>query len=147
MILQKRLAANIMKCGIHRVKFDPTRLDEIKGAITSFDVKKLITKGVINKSPERATSRGHARKVHAQKKKGLRRGHGSRKGPASSRENPKQTWMNSVRRQREYLITLKHKNNVDMLTYKILYSKIKGRFFRSVNHLKLFMEEQRLIKP
>jgi large subunit ribosomal protein L19e len=36
---QKRLAADLMKCGTSRVRFDPERLDEIESAITRAEIK------------------------------------------------------------------------------------------------------------
>jgi large subunit ribosomal protein L19e len=41
---QKRLAADLMKCGTSRVRFDPERLDEIESAITRAEIKNLIGK-------------------------------------------------------------------------------------------------------
>jgi len=43
---QKRLAADLLKCGVHRVKIDPKKVEEITEAITREDVKRLIKDGV-----------------------------------------------------------------------------------------------------
>ena len=40
--VQKRLAAQILKCGRNRVRFDPDRLEDIKEAITKTDIRSLI---------------------------------------------------------------------------------------------------------
>ena len=53
MNLQKRLAANILKCSPKRIHFDPTKLTEIKEAITKADMRNLIKKAVITEKPEK----------------------------------------------------------------------------------------------
>jgi len=40
--LQKRLAAQILKCSEKRIQLDTTRLSDIKEAITKADIKSLI---------------------------------------------------------------------------------------------------------
>ncbi len=144
--VQKRLVADIVKGSSKRVKFDTMRLDDIKKAITKNDIKSLIQEGVIQIVPKRGISRGRVRKAHDQKKKGLRRGQGSRKGRAGAREDTKTTWMNRIRLQRSYLKTLKDKNVITNELYRELYLKSKGGFFRSKRHIKLYLTEQGLIK-
>ena len=146
MMLQKRLAADVLKCGNDRVRLDPSQMEEITKAITKYDVRKLISKGLIMKVPAVGTSRVRARKIHAQKQKGRRRGSGSRKGSKGSRVQFKKTWMATVRIQREFLNKIKYKGLITHDVYKQLYVKITGRFFRSITHLKLFINEQHLIK-
>src|SRR3989344_8759784 len=106
---QKRLAARMLKVGTTRVWFDPSRLTEIKEAITGRDVSSLIKDKAIQSKPKRGVSRGRARKFHEQRKKGRRKGIGSRKGKATARLNPKREWMNNVRLQRKFLKDLKLK--------------------------------------
>jgi large subunit ribosomal protein L19e len=139
MKLQKRLAADILKCGEDRVRLDTENSDKIKGAITKFDIRKLIAKKIIKKIQAKGISRVRIRAAHKQKQKGRQRGPGSRKGPATSRINPKRQWMNSVRIQRKYLNQLKHQ--IPKEKYQELYAKVTGRFFRSINHLKLFIKQ------
>ena len=40
--VQRRLAAQILKCGENRVRFDPESLEDIKEAITKQDIKDLL---------------------------------------------------------------------------------------------------------
>ena len=47
---QKRLAAYILKCSPKKVKFDETKLEEIKEAITKADIRGLIAQGIIRKN-------------------------------------------------------------------------------------------------
>jgi len=49
--LQRRLAAEVLECGMNRVWFDPTALDEIASAATKDDIRELIEKGLIKKKP------------------------------------------------------------------------------------------------
>ena len=95
--VQRRLAAQILKCGKNRVRFDPARLDEIKEAITKADIKSLTKRGIISKKRLLNTSRFWARKRKIQKSKSRQKGFGSRKGKKTARLNPKRTWMNTRR--------------------------------------------------
>jgi large subunit ribosomal protein L19e len=146
MNLQKRLAAQILKCSPSRVVFDTGKLTEIKESITKFDVRGLVKKGIIKKNPVRGVSRVRARKTRIQKRKGRRKGVGSRKGKFSARAKPKKVWMNTVRAQRNFLRLVKSKKLISSVDFGKLYAKSKGGFFRSVQHLKLFINEQGLIK-
>jgi len=46
---QKRMAAEVLKCGENRVYFDPYLIDEIKMAITREDIRNLVKEGIIIK--------------------------------------------------------------------------------------------------
>ena len=146
MNLQKRLAAQLMKCSPQRIVFDTSKLTEIKDAITKFDIRGLINKGVISRRPIQGISKFHARKIKVQKKRGRRKGCGSRKGTFAARADEKFILMNTVRAQRSFLKKLKSKKLVSTADCKTLYAKSKGGYFRSVQHMKLFINEQGLIK-
>ena len=70
MQLQKRLAAKVLKCGPRRIRLDPEKLTEVKEAITTFDIKRLINKKTITKNQAKGVSRVRARKIRIQKRKG-----------------------------------------------------------------------------
>lgn len=144
--VQKRLAAQILKCSEKKIVFNPERLDDIKEAITKLDIRGLIKQGAIIKKPIRGISRVRARKIQVQKSKGQRKGHGSRKGKSTAREPKKRKWMNHVRLQRTFLKELKEKSIIDGKTYRNLYSKVGGGFFRSKRHIKLYMGEHKIGK-
>lgn len=146
MNLQKRLAAQLLKCSYQRVVFDTSKLAEIKDAITKFDIRGLINKGIISKRPVQGISKFHARKIKVQKRHERRKGSGSRKGRFAARADEKFVWMNSVRAQRSFLKRLKSKKLISLGDCKMLYAKSKGGYFRSVQHLKLFINDQGLIK-
>ena len=48
---QKRVAADLLGCGVNRVRFDQERLDEISEAITREEIRFLIKDGAIYKAP------------------------------------------------------------------------------------------------
>lgn len=146
MNLQKRLAAEVMNCSPYRVKFDQTKLSEIKDAITKHDIRALINKGFIVKKPKQGTGRYHVRKRKTQKHKGRRKGQGSRKGTLKARANKKTTWINNIRAQRALLKRLHNNKILSTTDYHTLYKKAKGGFFRSTRHIKLYAKEQNMLK-
>ena len=146
MKLQKKLAARILKSSPNRIKLKTEELPKIKEAITKADIKGLINKGLIKRKQVRGKGNFHTRKRKIQKRKGRQKGKGSRKGKAGARENPKRKWINKVRAQRNLLKTLKDKKYISNDIFKKLYRKVKGGFFRSKRHIKLFIDEQGLVK-
>jgi len=142
--VQRRIAASVMKCSPKRVCFDIAKLKEIKEAITRADIRGLIIDGFITKKRKKGISSFNSKAIKVQKKKGKRKGHGSRKGKAGARTPRKETWMKAVRLQRRILSYMKEKNEIDNQTYWELYRKIKGGFFRSKRHLQLYISERKL---
>ena len=140
------LAAKILKCSPKRVCFDTEKLSDIKEAVTKFDFRNLIKKGVIKRKPVKGISKFRTRKNKIQKSKGRQKGHGSRKGKLTARTNPKRKWMNAIRAQRNLLKGLREKDLIDSKIYGNLYRKAKGGYFRSVRHIKLYIKEQNLLK-
>ena len=138
--LQRRLAAQILDCGVNRVWIDPNALDEVAAAATKDDVRELIEKGLIKRKPVQGVSRARINKRRAQRRKGRRRGHGRRKGKKTARLSRKRAWILRVRALRKRLRELKHQNVIDRRTYRILYRKVKGGEFRSVSHLNAYIE-------
>ena len=142
---QKTLASKVMKgVGRKRVKLVFDRFDEIKESITKADIRGLIKDGAIIINQKGGSSRGRIRKMRLQKSKGLRKGRGSRKGRLTARTPAKREWINKVRKQRKFIKLLRDNKIVTSQTYQLLYSKVKGGFFRSRRHLKLYIDEQDL---
>ncbi|MBI3026799.1 50S ribosomal protein L19e [Candidatus Woesearchaeota archaeon] len=144
--VQRRLAANVLKCGRNRVRFDPERLDEVKEAITKNDIRVLANNGAISKSRALNTSKFWARKRKKQKSYGKQKGFGSRKGKKTVRLNPKRTWINKIRLQRSFIKLLRDNGKINPPDFHELYMKSKGGFFRSLRHLKLYVSERGMIK-
>lgn len=142
--VQKRLAAQVLKCSPKRVVFDSTKLGTIKEALTRADIKDLINSKAVVKNQETNISQSRTRKLKIQKRKGLRKGLGSRKGTAKARLSPKESWMIKVRLQRTFLRELREKKKITVETYRKCYNKISGNFFRNKRHIKLYLEEQKL---
>ena len=143
---QKRLAAQIMKCGINRVRFNPDRLEDIKEAITKNDIRPLINDGAILKQRLLNTSRFWARKRKKQKSAGRQKNFGSRKGKKTARLEPKRAWINKIRLQRNFIISLRDRKMISIADYHELYMKSKGGFFRSIRHLKMYTKEREFVK-
>ena len=143
--VQRRVAADIFKAGINRVAFDETRLNEIKEAITKTDIRNLIKDGAINLKQIHGVSSFRSNKLKIQRRKGKRRGQGSRKGTKTARLTRKKIWMTKVRVQRRFIRLLKSKKYLSVQNYRIVYKMIKGNMFRSKRHLKLYLDENNLV--
>ncbi len=143
---QKRLAAQVLKCSKKRIKFDEERLEDIKESITKADIRALVIDKAISKKKKKGISRVRARKRQEQRKKGKQKGHGSRKGKKTARAPKKKDWMNKIRLQRSVLKNFKDKGLIDNASFRDLYKKAKGGFFRSKRHIKIYLEEHKLIK-
>ncbi len=143
---QKRLAAEILGVGESRIWIDPRQYERVAEAITREDVKRLIKEGVIQVKPKKGNSRERWRERHEQRKKGRRRGPGHRKGDKTARTDPKEVWMNRIRKIRRYLRYLRDKGLIDRRTYRRLYMLAKGGAFHSLNHLKTYLREQGILE-
>ena len=144
--IQKKLASKVLGRSPKKVRLNPARLEDIKEAITRADVRGLIKDSAIEVLQDKGVSRARARQVHDQKAKGRRKGQGSRKGHANARLSFKKKWMNKVRLQRKLLKNLKESDKLSQESYKDLYRKSKGGFFRSKRHLMLYITEHKLMK-
>jgi len=141
---QRTVSGDVLKVGRNRVWFDKNRLAEIKEAITKEDIRGLIKRNLIQKRPEVGTSRVRARKRIVQRRKGRQQGKGKRKGVRTARLGRKEAWMIQVRGQRDFIKELKGKELIDVSTYRNLYSKVKGGYFRNKRHIKLYLNEKKL---
>ena len=146
MDVQRRLAAQILKCGENRIKFDNDSLADIKEAITKQDVRSLINKGIIIQRNLHNTSKFWARKRKQQKVKGRQKGYGSRKGNKTARQPTKRVWINKIRLQRRFIKELRAQKSISTTDYHELYAKSKGGFFRSKRHLRLYTQERGIVK-
>jgi large subunit ribosomal protein L19e len=143
---QKRIAADVMKCGESRVWMDPEFEDEISLAITRNDIRRLVDEGAIQKKPVQGVSRGRARHKIRQKRKGQRVGHGRKKGKVTSKLSGKERWMMKIRPMRRELKKLRDEGKISPRVYRELYLKAKGNAFRNTAHLRTHISERRLSK-
>ncbi len=144
--VQKRLAAQILRCSPERVVFNPEQLAEIKEGITKGDIRSFIKKKIITVIKKVGISRYRAKARQIQRKKGRQRGYGTRKGTKNARLSQKRQWINRIRVQRDFLKELRDKKIIQAQTYHLMYMKAKGGFFRSIRHLKIYMTENRLFE-
>jgi len=140
---QKKLAARALNVSTKRIKFsqDPKNKKELQEVISREGVKELVTEGLIKKIPARGNSRTSANKIATQKAKGRRSGHGSRKGTANARFGNKEKWMIKIRALRAHLRKLKEASRLDTKTFRNLYQKAGGNFFRNKKHMILYIEQ------
>lgn len=139
---KKRVAADILKVGVNRVRFDTEQLDRIEDAVTRDDLRRLIHSGAIWAEQSKGISRG--RKDLLKKKKRLRgRGPGSKKGARTTRTPRKERWMAQVRVLRGYLKHLKKRGELPPDQLKLLYKKVKGGEIRSMRRMKELITESR----
>jgi len=145
MKLQSRIAASVLKRSQKRVKLSPQNADQIKEAITKADMRSLIKKGLVKPVQKKGISRVRARKSAIQKAKGRRKGQGSRKGTHNARLSRKKEWIDKVRLQRKFLREVRTKELISNESYRQAYNKSKGGFFRSLRHLKLYLNEHSML--
>lgn len=138
---QRRLASRLLGVGEAKVWLDPAKFKEIKEAITRGDIENLISKGVIKKKALIGQSRSRARALHLKKKKGRRKGYGSRKGVRTARSNF--TWLEQVRVLRAELVKQRDAKKIDGKMFRVLYRKVKGNAFHSLTHMRSVIEEMK----
>ena len=143
---QKRMAAQILKCGENRVYFDPYLIEDIRMAITREDIRNLIKEGVILKKYEQGISKYRKNVRHERKKKGRARGLGKRKGKRTARTPKKKAWMRKIRPQRRELKKLRDRKLITTATYRKLYKNAKGGMFQSVAQMNRHIKEKELMK-
>jgi large subunit ribosomal protein L19e len=135
LLLQKKLAADILKVGQSRIVMDPEHLEDIKNAITRRDIKKMISKDYIK------VKRGKIKKPKLYQKK-KKRGPGRRKGSSRARLTKKERWMHTVRPLRKTLKELRDEGVIDTRTYRKTYLLVKAGMFRSRSHMKLYLKQK-----
>jgi large subunit ribosomal protein L19e len=143
---QRRLAAEILKCGENRVWMDPTRMEDVSDAITRADVRRLINDKAIRAKQKKGVSRGRARYIQGQKKKGKRSGQGSRKGAKGARTPKKRAWIQTIRPIRAQLKEYRNSGKIDSKTYRKTYRRAKGGMFKNKARLKAHLESEGLLK-
>lgn len=146
---QKLLVARALKVSSKRVKLNatnPENIRQLKEVISREGVKELLESGVITKSNPKGNSRTSANKIAAQKKKGRRQGHGSRKGTQNARFSDKDKWIIKLRALRILLKTFRDDGRLSTENYRDLYRKAKGNFFRNKRHMLLFIEQNNLLE-
>ena len=143
---QKRMAAEILKCGENRVYFDPYLIEDISLAITREDIRNLIKQGIIQKKYKQGISNQRKKVNHERKKKGRGRGLGKRKGTKHARSPKKKNWIKRIRPIRRELKKLRDRKQITATNYRKLYKNAKGGMFTSVAQLNRYIKERELIR-
>jgi large subunit ribosomal protein L19e len=132
---QRRLAARILKIGQNRVWINPDRMDDVEGAITREEVRKLIHEKIIVSLPQQGVSRSRAKVIRAKKLLGRRSGPGSLKGAAHAKVTKKEAWMLRIRSLRRKLRDLKARKVITEATYTQYYRMAGSGRFESIADL------------
>ncbi len=136
---QKRMAAEILKCGENRVWLNPEKMEEIAECITRADIRTAIASGDIKAKPKNGTSYGRIRHAAAQKAKGKRKGPGSRKGTDNARVPQKRRWISVIRPIRAELKQLRDEGKITPAVYRMYYRRAKGGVYKSRRNLRMHM--------
>jgi len=135
---QRRLAAQIMKVGNNRVWIDPQRTEDVESAITREEVRKLVHEKVISASPIQGVSRGRAKIIQAKKRRGRRKGPGSKSGTPKAVITKKEAWMKKIRSLRRRLRELKANRTITEGTYRELYMIAGSGRFASIAEMERY---------
>ena len=144
--LQKRLASEILSVGKDRIWIDPNKIQDVSKALSRSDILDLINKGIIRVKQVKGQSRTWANYIKEQKKKGRRRGAGSRKGGRKARLDKKENWIKRIRAIRNLLRELKEKNIIDKKLYRDLYKRAKGNEFKSKRAVLIYLKDLGILK-
>jgi large subunit ribosomal protein L19e len=137
---QRRLAAQLLKIGRNRVWIDPERTEDVEGAITREEVRKLIHEKVIQSLPEKGVSRSRAKTIQEKKKKGRRQGMGSYTGSPRATISKKEAWMTKIRSLRRKLRELKASRVITETTYSQTYRMAGSGRFNSVADMERYLK-------
>jgi large subunit ribosomal protein L19e len=126
---QRRLASRIMKVGKNRVWINPDKIEDVESAITREEVRKLVHEKAIAAAPIKGVSRGRAKVIQAKKRRGRRKGPGSKSGTPRAVISKKEAWMTKIRSLRRKLRELKANRTITEGNYRELYMIAgSGRF-------------------
>lgn len=139
----RRLAAETLGVGEKRIWLDPEYYDRLSTVISRAEIRALIKKGIIKVKPIKGVSRARARLLREKRKKGLRKGPGSKKGKISRK---KELWMMRARALRKTLKMLRDKKMISPSDYRKLRGYVKGGMIRTRKQLFTFITEHGMLR-
>jgi len=128
----------LLKVGTNRVWIDPDRVEDVEVAITRAEIRKLIHEGAIKQWSSRGVSRSRAQVLHLKRKKGLRRGPGTKEGSARASITKKDAWMLRIRTLRKKLREWKENRVITEGAYRQMYLAAGGGRFGSVTDMERY---------
>jgi large subunit ribosomal protein L19e len=134
---QKRMAAEILNAGTNKVWFDPSRILEIKEAITKQDIIDLIKDKCIKKKPKKGQKRRTVKRKISRNVKGRRKGSGKIR-----RKIIRETYLNKIRKLRAYLKFLKKNKGIKNEKYRLAYNLIKAGFLKNKEEIKQYLDKK-----
>lgn len=137
---KKKLLSRVSGVGIHRLRLDPNKLDDVADAITRNNARGLITAGIVTIKPIKGTSRGRAQYKKMQRsKRGTKPG--SKQGRKGARTVRKATYVAKVRSLRRILKIAKDRKEITNPEFWSLYKRVGGNTVRNKAHLRLLVQE------
>jgi large subunit ribosomal protein L19e len=137
---QRRIASDLLGIGQNRVWIDPERNEDVEGAITREEVRKLIHEKIIQAAPVKGVSRARAKTLLEKKRKGRRKGQGSYGGSPQASVTKKEAWMLRIRSLRKRLRELKADRTITETTYTQYYRMAGSGRFSSVAELERYLK-------
>ncbi|MCQ2085861.1 MAG: 50S ribosomal protein L19e [archaeon] len=134
---QRRMAAEILKCGANRVWINPDKVEDVAGYITRANIRSAIESDLIKAKTKSGTSYGRIRYAQGQKTKGKRKGPGSKKGTDNARVSEKRKWISTIRPIRDELKTLRSEGEITPSIYRLYYNRAKGGVYKSRRNLRV----------
>lgn len=129
---RKALASKVLGVGKNKIRFDSSRLAEIKEAITRKDIRDFLADGIIT-----IKSKPGRKKIRRRKTK---RGAGKIRKKIRRR---KENYVRLVRKLRRHVKELRKQGAICREEYILLRKKIKAKEFKDKSHLKEHILEMR----